>query len=82
ALIGYFATVIGFVKPLTVMVPWTTPPLLSGFLASQGDFKVVIVQIIILAATALFYWPFVIVAQKAAIKQAQAENEMLTELEE
>lgn len=82
ALIGYFATVIGFVEPLTVMVPWTTPPLLSGFLASQGDFKVVIVQIIILIVTALFYWPFVIVAQKAAIKQAQAENELLAEQEE
>jgi PTS system cellobiose-specific IIC component len=82
ALIGYFATVIGFVEPLTVMVPWTTPPLLSGFLASQGDFKVVIVQIIILIVTALFYWPFVIVAQKAAIKQAQAENELPVDLEE
>lgn len=81
ALIGYFATIIGFVKPLTVMVPWTTPPLISGFLASQGDIKVVIVQIVILIATALFYWPFVIVAQKAAVKQAKIENEADNELE-
>lgn len=75
ALIGYFATVIGFVKPLTVMVPWTTPPLISGFLASQGDIKVVILQIIILIVTGLFYWPFVIVAKKAAIKQSELEME-------
>ncbi|AUT06038.1 Lichenan permease IIC component [Streptococcus parauberis] len=74
ALIGYFATVVGFVKPLTVMVPWTTPPLISGFLASQGDIKVVLVQIIILIVTALFYWPFVIVAQKAVKKQAEIEG--------
>lgn len=75
ALIGYFATVIGFVKPLTVMVPWTTPPLISGFLASQGDIKVVILQIIILIVTGLFYLPFVIVAKKAAIKQSELEVE-------
>lgn len=58
ALIGYSAAAIGFIKPLTVLIPWTTPPLLSGYLASSGDFKVVLVQLVILTVTMLFYLPF------------------------
>lgn len=43
AIIGYVATVIGFVQPLSVYIPWTTPPIISGLLASGGDWKVVVV---------------------------------------
>lgn len=70
-LIGYFATVIGFVEPLAVMVPWTTPPIISGLIASSGDFKVVIIQVIIIALCTLIYIPFLKVAEKVAIKTAE-----------
>ncbi|MFD1394156.1 PTS sugar transporter subunit IIC [Lacticaseibacillus jixianensis] len=74
SLIGYFVTVIGLVKPLSVMVPWTTPPLLSGFLASQGDYKVVLVQLFILVLTTLFYVPFLRVAAHVNEQQVAAQN--------
>lgn len=74
SLIGYFATAIGFVKPLCVYIPWTTPPLISGFLASAGDWKVVLVQIIILAVCTLFYIPFIKISERVAIKQAELAN--------
>ncbi|MFV8772678.1 PTS sugar transporter subunit IIC [Aerococcus urinaeequi] len=74
ALIGYIATVVGFVEPLIVLVPWTTPPLISGFLASGGDLKVVLLQIIILAVTTLFYIPFLKISERVAIKQAEIEQ--------
>ncbi len=38
-LIGYFAIAVGFIEPLSVMVPWTTPPILSALLASKGILK-------------------------------------------
>ncbi|RHW54098.1 PTS sugar transporter subunit IIC [Lactobacillus bombicola] len=71
SLIGYFATAIGFVKPLSVLIPWTTPPLLSGLLASAGDWKVVLVQIIILIICTLFYIPFIKISERVALKQAE-----------
>lgn len=71
ALIGYFATYIGFVEPLSVLIPWTTPPIISGFLASGGDWKVSFLQIIIIIITVLFYLPFLKLSEKVAIKQAQ-----------
>ncbi|RMC44651.1 PTS sugar transporter subunit IIC [Lactobacillus sp. ESL0230] len=73
SLIGYFATAIGFVKPLSVLIPWTTPPLLSGLLASAGDWKVVLVQIIILIVCTLFYIPFIKISERVALKQAELQ---------
>ena len=42
-----------------VFIPWTTPPLLSSYLATAGDFRAVIVQAIILILGVLIYIPFV-----------------------
>lgn len=84
ALIGYSATAVGFIQPLTVMIPWTTPPLLSGYLASSGDFRVVLVQFVILTATMFFYLPFLKISERVSRKQAeqaQAETEAQEMLE-
>ena len=84
ALIGYFATAVGFIKPLTVLIPWTTPPLLSGYLASSGDFKVVLVQLVILTITTLFYLPFLKISERVSrqqAEQAQMEINVQEELE-
>lgn len=71
SLIGYFATAIGFVRPLAYLVAWTTPPILSGILASGGDWKVVLVQIIILVVCTIFYIPFIKISERVARKQAK-----------
>ncbi|WP_027109203.1 PTS sugar transporter subunit IIC [Lacticigenium naphthae] len=57
--IGYFATVIGFAGPAVVMIPWTTPPLLSGYLATAGSLGAVATQLICIVAATLIYLPFV-----------------------
>ena len=38
-LIAYYATVLGLMNKTVVLVPWTTPPLINGFLATGGDRK-------------------------------------------
>lgn len=81
ALIGYFATAVGFIKPLTVLIPWTTPPLLSGYLASSGDFKVVLVQLVILTVTMFFYLPFLKISERVSRKQAEQSQMEIEEKE-
>lgn len=73
--IAYFATAIGFIDPFTIMVPWTTPPLISAFLASGGDFKAVILQLIILVIITLIYIPFLKISQRVDEKTAELANE-------
>ena len=71
-LITYFAIAIGFMAPLSaVQVPWTTPPVIAGFLLSgwQGA----VVQIINLAMATLIYLPFVKAQDKSLLAEEQAE---------
>jgi len=75
SIIGYSATAIGFIDPFTVMIPWTTPPLISGFLASEGDFRVVILQAIIIILITLLYLPFLKISKRADEKTAELANE-------
>lgn len=62
--IGYFATAIGFAGRAVVMIPWTTPPIISAWIATAGDMGAVITQIICLVVAVLIYLPFVYAANK------------------
>ena len=73
--IGYFATAVGFVKPLFIYVPWTTPPLLSGFLSSGGDWKVVLFQVVIIVVTTMFYLPFLKISERVSIRTYELESQ-------
>jgi len=57
ALITYTAISIGFMPPFSgVMAPWTTPPIISGFIVTgwQGA----VVQALILVMSVVVYFPF------------------------
>lgn len=67
-LVTYFAIAVGFMPPLTaVQVPWTTPPVIAGFLLAgwQGA----VVQIINIAISTVIYFPFVRSQDKAMLKE-------------
>ena len=58
-LIGYFSVATGLLPKLPgISVPWTTPPLISGYLASIGSFRYVILQIILIVIGMIIYLPF------------------------
>lgn len=68
----YYAIKFGIIPPLNgVHVPWTTPPVISGFIV--GGWKVMLWQIFMLAITIPIYWPFaqkydkILVAQEKAV---------------
>ena len=74
-IMGYAATALNFMNECVVYIPWTTPPLLSGYLATGGDFRAVIVQIIIIAVGVLLYLPFVKINDRVLSKAASEENQ-------
>jgi PTS system cellobiose-specific IIC component len=73
--IGYFATAIGFAGKAVVMVPWTTPPLISGYLATAGSMGAVATQLICIAASVLIYLPFVKASNRALAVEPKTESE-------
>lgn len=57
ALVTYLSISTGLVEPFTgVLVPWTTPPVISGFLV--GGWKAALLQVVVLAISVVGYYPF------------------------
>ncbi|MBR4162458.1 MAG: PTS sugar transporter subunit IIC [Solobacterium sp.] len=55
--LAYVLTAIGFCPIMYVNVPWTTPPVIAGFLASGGNIMGAVTQLICLVAAVLVYIP-------------------------
>ena len=71
--ITWFAISTGFMAPFSaVQVPWTTPPIIAGFLLDgwQGA----VIQIVNLAMATVIYFPFLKAQDRAFLKEEQ-ENE-------
>ena len=62
-LIGYVATVSGFVAPVSQQVVWVVPPILMSFLATM-DWKAPIVTLICMVVAFFIWLPFVLAANK------------------
>ncbi|MGL4383455.1 MAG: PTS transporter subunit EIIC, partial [Bacilli bacterium] len=65
--VAYFSTAIGFAGYTQVVIPWTTPPILSAFLATGGSIGATITALINLALSIIIYLPFVAASNR--IKQ-------------
>jgi cellobiose PTS system EIIC component len=76
-LLGYYATALGLVAKTVIAVPWTTPPIISGYLATAGDVRTAILQAIILIIGVAIYLPFMKISQRIVQKSAQSDREEL-----
>lgn len=63
-LIAYFATVAGFAGPIVNSVPWTTPPILNAFLATNGSLGAAFISLINIVVAFFIFLPFVYIANK------------------
>ncbi len=69
-IIGYVLTVIGFCPVACLTVPWTTPPLLMGFLATGANIMGAVTQAILIVVSTVIYTPFLLVYEKQQNKDA------------
>jgi len=60
---SYFATLTGLVPKTIAMVPWGTPPIISGFLIT-GSISGSLLQIFNIFIGILIYFPFVKIAER------------------
>lgn len=69
-LFAWICTTLGLMSRCVVMIPWTTPPVLSAWLATAGDWRAVVVQLIIIVFGVFFYLPFLKIAERVAQKNS------------
>lgn len=76
AVITYFSMATGLVaKPAGIVVPWTMPPVISGYLATGGKISGAVIQLITLALSVGIYYPFVRSMDKAELRNETDEQQ-------
>lgn len=73
--IAYFATKVGLVPAATIAAPWTTPPIINGFLVTQS-WQGAVLSIVLIAIAVCIYLPFVAMANKAAKTGKTKDNQI------
>ncbi len=73
ALTTYGAMASGIVPKTIAMVPWTTPPVISGYLAT-GSIMGAVLQIVNLALGLMIYTPFIVLANRYSTDKADETN--------
>ncbi|MGL4393023.1 MAG: PTS sugar transporter subunit IIC [Fusobacteriaceae bacterium] len=73
ALIVYTSIRVGLVAPFgSILVPWTTPPIVGGFLI--GGVRAAILQLVIICVSFAIYFPFMKIQDKINLKQEKGGN--------
>ena len=82
--IAFFATKWGFVPAATVSPPWTTPPIINGFLATQS-WQGAALSIVLIVVAVCIYLPFISMANRMAkqneLRAAEAESQKNSKLQ-
>ena len=73
---AYLLTRVGFLPEVTTSIVWTTPPLMSGYIAT-GSFRGVIVQVLNILISIGCYAPFVILYEKRSLNEFSAAMDEL-----
>lgn len=69
--IAYFVTKWGMVPAATIAAPWTTPPIINGFLVTQS-WQGAVLSFVLIAISVCIYLPFVAMANRTAkMKEAK-----------
>lgn len=74
---SYLVTSAGLVPKTFVMMPWTAPPILGGYIATGGSIAGSILQIINLAIATIIYIPFVMISEKLEINSSNQEKQKI-----
>jgi PTS system cellobiose-specific IIC component len=60
--VAYFATVAGIAGPIVNSVPWTTPPILNAYLATNGSLGAAFIAALNVVIAFVIFLPFVYIA--------------------
>ena len=75
-IISYTVIAVGIVPKTIAFIPWTTPPIIGGFLAT-GSWKGAVLATVNLVIAVLIYLPFVKIAERIEVKKELEEIEAL-----
>ena len=75
AVIAWIATVAGLVNPVVAIAPWTLPGPIGAFLATGSDWRALVLNVLLIALSTMFYYPFVKIYDKQLLEEEMSEEE-------
>ncbi|CAI8726871.1 PTS system, cellobiose-specific IIC component [Bacillus pseudomycoides] len=69
---SYMAISLGFVPKTVAMIPWATPPIISGYLVTGGHISGAILQLFNFVIAMVIYYPFVVLCDRSIVKTEKA----------
>ncbi|PEQ08077.1 PTS cellobiose transporter subunit IIC [Bacillus toyonensis] len=70
---SYTAISLGWVPKTVALVPWTMPPIFSGYLVAGGSIAGAVLQLVNFAIAVVIYYPFVLMCDRTYVQAAKAE---------
>jgi cellobiose PTS system EIIC component len=81
AVVAWFATSWGLVNAVTVTAPWTLPGPIGSYLATGGDWRAIILNLVCIGLSVVVYYPFVKLYDNKLLREEQVEVEALETVE-
>lgn len=80
--IAYILTKLGIIGAIVFLVPWTTPPVIGAYLATNGNIPAAIFSVLSIVASYFIYMPFFKVAEKKQLllEEGESEEEAIAEV--
>lgn len=78
---GFVLTKVGWVTAPYIQVPWTTPAPIMAYLATGGDWRAVVAQLVLLIIVAGFWWPFAKLYEKRCIEEESGKDQEVTSVQ-
>lgn len=73
-MVTYIAMATGLVPMTTgVVLPWTMPPIIGGFLATGASWQGAVLQVVLIGISFAIYYPFFKVADRREFEQEGLE---------
>lgn len=72
---SYTAISLGLVPKTVAMVPWTMPPIISGYLVTGGHISGAILQLFNFVLAMAIYFPFVVACDRSVIRTEKAATQ-------
>ena len=74
ATIAWFATKLGLVSEVVFTAPWTLPGPIGAFMATGGDWRVAVLNIVLILVAILIYYPFFVAYDKNELAKEQGKQ--------
>jgi PTS system cellobiose-specific IIC component len=78
-IISYLAVQTHLVFPIVSTIPWVTPPIIGGYLATGGHWSGAVLAAVNLVISVIIYLPFVVAAERLEAKkssEASSDNSL------